>query len=168
MTEKKTWTAGLSMLAVIMAAILLGIFWQGCEPYKAAWASLRSVQVAAQGVDVGIATAHKVKRGKCNEAFKPGTPAAIKCLVESKQHEALKQWQVYAKPAVKSAIVLTAASLEIAQKSGDKGYKWRDSLLPAVCALSRTISEFGHLFPPSAKWLKDVAALAKGFTCPKK
>lgn len=178
MTERKIWTAGLTMLGCIAAVLIMAICSTGCSPYKAAWATLRGVQIAAEGTDKTIAAVHKAKRLKCNEAgvaaakasngATPASKVATECLLTSKQHEALKHWQLYAKPAIKAAIIMTAASIDIAQKAGDKKFDWKSQLLPAVCALARTIEKFGHLFPPSdQKWIANAVKLAEGFTCPK-
>lgn len=178
MTDRKIWTAGFVMLGCIAAVLIMAICSTSCSPYKAAWVTVRGVQIAAEGADKAIASIHRDKRLKCiqeglataksTNGAKSASAVASECLLKSKQHDALKQWQLHAKPAIKAAIVLTAASLDVAQKAGDKKYDWKSSLLPAVCALARVVDQFNHLFPASEQsWVTSVTKLAMGFTCQK-
>jgi hypothetical protein len=110
---------------------------------------------------------HKHKRNECKKQH-PLKADFIKCITESKQHKALKAWSQYAKPSINTALVSTVTGLSLAERSKQKDFKWLDTLRPAVCAVVKSVAQWGHLFPPSQqKQIMATIFLIKGVTCDK-
>jgi len=145
MTEQKIWTAGLTMIALIMAAIILATF-SSCNKYEVAWRTATALKSAGTLTDKVIAKASYDKRQQCVKAFGKGTPAYVKCFLESPHYAALKHWQLHAKPTINGALIVFITSMQLAERMrGD--YDWTQALKVVACAIAKTVTQFSALFP---------------------
>lgn len=161
----KTTTNVCFLGALLVAAFIAGVLLASCNPLATAWRSTAGVRSAATITDKAVANAHKLKRDTCDTAHGKGNLGYSDCITSSKQHEMLKAWHKYAKPTINASLTLTVTSLTLAENSKDK-VDWLAMLKPAFCAIAKSVSQYGHMFPPSQQaQIKATLALVKGFTC---
>lgn len=162
--ERKITTTGLVLGALIMAVLILAWI-PGCAgPYDAAWRTLDGVQQAQRLTATQLATTGKARNEACLSTHGAGTDGYKTCIEPTR--EMLRHWQTEARPAIVSAVQITASSLQIAEKvDADKKVKWLELIKPAVCALARVAKLFAGYLPDGGASIKSVATMAEGVTC---
>ena len=116
-TEKRIWTTGLTLLAMIVAVMILATFAPGCaNAYRAGWASTAALVDATAATDKGIAVAFKSKVTDCVSKHPKDVPATRACVEASTEYKAARQWQTSVLPSVNTAIKVAIATLEIAER----------------------------------------------------
>jgi hypothetical protein len=112
-----------------------------------------------------MAQAATKKQDECKTAHGVRNEAFAACY--KTHHEALKLWRLTIRPAIDTALVAAVAAIRIAEGAKAK-VDWLQLLKPAVCALSRAMTAWGHLLGES--WKAQVMAgvkLAEGVSCQK-
>lgn len=137
----------------------------GCKsPYAVAWRTLDGVQQAQRLTATQLATTGKARNDACLATHGAGTDGYKTCIEPTR--EMLRHWQTEARPAIVSAVQITASSLQIAEKvKADPKVKWLELIKPAVCALARVAKLFAGYLPDGGASIKSVAAMAEGVTC---
>ena len=114
----------------------------GCSPYSAAWRTMDGVITARDQTAVGLATWGRAELARCTKL--PQAEHA-KCLEPASQ--ALTHWRDDARPAINTALNVAAASIQIAEKAGNKKLDWLALVKPGACALLRVVKLWGHKLP---------------------
>jgi hypothetical protein len=154
---------GTLFLLVLSLVFVIGA--TSCKgPYDAAWRTLDGVIRARDTTAQGLATHAKSERERCLKAHGPKTEAGAACIKPTR--EALAAWRTIARPAINSALQVTAASLQIAERAkADKPPDWLTLLRPAVCALLRAAKSWGHWYPDKGKAILTALNAAAEVTC---
>jgi len=136
----------------------------GCaSPYAVAWKTTAGVQAAGTHTDRALAAEAVKRQDKCKAEHGVKTAEFAGCY-RAHRH-ALKTWRETVRPAVNTALLATVGALKVAEAAKRK-LDWLALLKPAVCALARAVTEWGHLL--GEKWKSDVMAgvkLAEGVSC---
>ena len=134
---------------LLLGLAIVTLCCQSCRPYEAAWRTTAGVRAAAEATDKAMTEVVAEKHRACTAAHGQHNPAYRACI---KGHrEAMEKWILYARPAINSALALTVASLQIAERVKAKALDWIGLLRPAICALGRCMRAFGHLLPPATQ-----------------
>lgn len=152
--------------AGLIALLALGLMLSaGCKsPYAVAWRTLDGVQQAQRLTATQLAATGKARNEACLTTHGAGTDGYKTCVEPTR--EMLRHWQTEARPAIVSAVQITASSLQIAEKvKADPKVKWLELIKPAVCALARVAKLFAGYLPDGGASIKSVAAMAEGVTC---
>jgi hypothetical protein len=157
------------LLLSLTAAFLLGVLFLVCSscanPYRAAWVSTIAVTHARNAADDGIARVFRARMGVCAKEHGIQNRMFESCVVESPEYKVAEAWKIAALPTINSAIRVTRSTLIAVEKARIKNYKWTDALRPAVCAISRIVQEYRHLFPAEAKVALKYLGLISAVTC---
>jgi len=150
--------------AAVLLVLVVGVS-TGCRgPYDAAWRTLDGVIRARDATAAALATHAKAERERCLKAHGPKTEAGAACIKPTR--EALHQWRTVARPAVNTALQVTAASLQIAERAkADKPPDWMALLRPGACALLRAARAWGHWYPDEGKPILTALGAAAEVTC---
>jgi hypothetical protein len=136
--------------AMLMAGVLV-VSASACSgPYDAAWRTMDGVIRARDMTAQGLAGHARSEHKRCLEKHGAQTPEYAICIKPARK--ALRHWRQDARPAVDSALQVTAASVQIAEKADmDKPPDYIVLLRPAVCALLRVARLWGHYYPDDGK-----------------
>ena len=164
MNRRKVWTTGITMLAMVAAVMILAWI-PGCKgPYDAAWRTLDSIQKAKALTAQQLAQAARLKHADCKKLHGVKNAAFANCIADHRK--ALKTWQDDARPAINSAVQITATALQIAEQvKAEKKVDWMTLLKPAVCALMRVARAWGHYFPDKGKTVLGALQGLEGVLC---
>jgi len=138
------------MIRPILASPLVALLC-ACSPYSAAWRTMDAVVQGRDATEVGLAEYGKAELKRCADVEDKAA-----CL--AKASEAITHWRNIARPAINSALRLTVAAVEIAERAGNKDLGWLDLLRPAVCALVRVARSWSHYY--QAAWDQVAGPLA--------
>lgn len=158
-TQRRIWTAGLTLLAMVGACLILA-FSTGCK--GAGWRALDATQNARDMTAKQLASVVSAKHASCKAAHGVKNAEFAACI--QKHRKALEDWRRIARPVINDSIAITAAGLQIADRVGKKA-NWVELVKPAVCAISRSIKAFGHWFPDKAAGVLSALGLVEGVTC---
>lgn len=163
--QKRIWTVGVVLMAMVGACLILAAFAPGCKgPYDAAWRTLDSVQKAKSLTAQQLAAAAETKRKDCIKQHGAKTDGYATCI---KAHrEALKQWRQNVRPSVNTAVQITATALQIAEKvKAAPKVDWLTLLKPSVCALMRAAKSWGHYFADKGAAVLGALGSFEGLVC---
>jgi hypothetical protein len=163
-TVKQCYTTGITMLALVVAAMILAWI-PGCKgPYDAAWRTLDGIQKARDLTAQQLAAVSEAKRKDCVKQHGAKTEGYATCI---KAHrEALKQWRKNVRPSVNTAVQITATALQIAEKvKPDKKVDWLTLLRPSACALLRAVKSWGHYFADKGASILGALGSFEGVIC---
>jgi hypothetical protein len=150
--------------AGVIALLAIGLMASACSPYSAAWRTLDGVQQARNLTAQQLARVARVKHADCLKAHTRKTPEFGDCMRAHDQ--ALKHWRTIARPAINSAIQITATSLHIAERlRPDKQPDWLALLKPAACALMRVAKAWGHWYPDKGAAILGALTMVEAVTC---
>jgi hypothetical protein len=163
-TKRKIWTAGLTMLALVAAAMMIAGSQTGCANNAAGY---RAVTVTVKvGNETGrtLAAVCRVRRLAC---VKKHTAVRTVELEECLRycHRALDRWTKIVRPAINTATEATFAGLEIARQARKVDATWIAKLRPAVCALIRSVTQWRDLLGKKAEGLLGLLGSVEGFVC---
>ncbi len=127
------------MMWGVIALALAVLAASACNPYEAGWRTLDGVQKARHLVGDEIGRAAKAKLDACIKQHGAGTPASVKCAAPAAKM--VRSWHL-ARSVVVASEHATATGLTIAAQVKAKGYKWLDSLRPALCGVVRIVELF--------------------------
>ncbi len=164
-TVKQCWTGGLVAGAFVVAAMITATFAPGCKgPYYAAWRTLDGIQKARDLTAQQLAAVSETKRKDCVKQHGAKTEGYATCI---KAHrEALKQWRKNVRPAVNTAVQITATALQIAEKvKADPKVDWLTLLRPSACALLRAVKSWGHYFADKGATILGALGSFEGVLC---
>ena len=147
--DKRRNTFIVAMIA-IAGAIAILLYVGGCNPYSAAWRTMDGVIKARDLTAQQLAGVAKAKNLECVAAHGTKTPAYATCIKPTR--DILEHWQKQARPAINSALQITAASVQIAERvKSDEKIDWLAILKPAACALFAVVKSWGHYLPDKGK-----------------
>ncbi len=133
----------------VLPALLVALLFllPACRnPNAAAWRTADAVLKARDLTAQQLAWMARTKHQECRDRHKAKTPEFAKCI--EPYRKALQEWQRVGRPAINSAVQVTATALQIAEKAeGKKKIDWMALLKPAACALLRVAKAWGHLWP---------------------
>lgn len=149
------------ILILVMAVVWL----VGCpNAYTAAWQTLDGIQKAKALTAKQLARVATVKHGDCLKVHGAKTPAYAECMKSTR--EMLKQWRTNVRPAVNSAVGITATAVNIAERAKkDPKLNWLQLVKPAVCALIRAAKTWGHYYGDKGKTVLAILTGLQGVTC---
>lgn len=165
MRARKIWTTGLTLIAMVAACLIIASFGTGCRgPYDAAWRSLDSIQKAKSLTAQQLAQVAKANHEKCLKANGPKTEDYAHCVKDTRAM--LSTWQKTVRPAVNSAVNITATAITIAERAKqDPKLKWITLLKPAVCALMRVAKDWGHYYADKGAAVLGALTAFEGVVC---
>jgi hypothetical protein len=144
---------------LVAAAVLLLLWSTSCA--GAEWRATLAVREAGTMTDRTLADVCRQKWETCKPKVAVERDACFKGCAD-----ALDSWRKIARPAIDSALIVTVAALQIAEKARAKKPDWVALLKPAVCALARGLAAWGHMLPPATlAAIKGPLDLVAGFTC---
>jgi hypothetical protein len=148
----------------LVVLITLAVLLAACNPYRAAWTTMDGVLKARDTTATALAQKAKQAHEKC---VKLGvkTQAYATCIKDWRA--ALEGWTLYGRPGITSTVRVTAVSVEIAEKKGNKKLDWKKVLRQLGCALSGVGSDWQHHVPEELKLIKLAIAGLGAATCPK-
>jgi len=165
MRREKIYTTGLTMGALVVAAMILA-WLPGCGNNALGY---RAVTVAVKvGNESGrtLAAACKVKRLACVKQYGAVRTVELEeCLRTC--HRALDSWIKIVRPALNTATIATFAGLETARQAKRTDSTWVAKLRPGVCALIRAVGQWRALLGPKADGLLSLLRSLEGFACSK-
>jgi len=135
----------IAAMIAIAGAIAILLYLGGCNPYAVAWRTMDGVIKARDLTAQQLAGVAKQKNLECVAAHGVKTPAYTACIKPTR--DILEHWQKQARPAINSALQITAASVQIAERVKDSKIDWLAILRPAACALWRCVKSWGHYLP---------------------
>lgn len=141
-------------------AALLALLLCACSPYSAAWRTMDGVITARDQTAQGLADWGKVELARCTKLHDAERP---KCLGPASQ--ALTHWRDEARPAINSALNVVAASIQIAEKAGNKKLDWLALVKPGACALLRVVKLWGHKLPAGGASIYAALAAFQEVAC---
>ena len=154
------------MRGVVCALALVVALLAGCGgPHAVAWRTTAAVRSAGDLTDKAIAASVDREAEKCIKAGKTDAVALRACVQASKPWAALVEWRATVRPAINSALVLTVASLQIAEQAKAKDLDWGAILAPAACAIARALEQWGDLLGGSKAAILAAVGAVKGATC---
>ena len=169
--EKRIWTVGLTLFAMIAAVMILATFAPGCaNAYRAGWVSTAALVDARDATDKGIATAFKSKVNDCVSKHPKDVPATRSCVEASTEYKAARRWQTNVLPSINTAVKVAIATLEIAERvqaSGDSTLKKvLNALRDGVCKLLPVLDEWKDRMSAEVKAALVYLEMVK-VVCPK-
>ena len=138
----------IGMCALCLAEVIL-ICTAGCNPYAVAWRTMDGVLKARDLTAQQLAGIGKAKNLECVSQHGVKTPEYAACVKTTRA--ILEHWQKEARPAINSALQITAASVQIAERVKDSKIDWLAILRPAACALFNVVKSWGHYLPDKGK-----------------
>lgn len=151
----RIWT-GLTLLLALVVVALIHSACAGAE-----WRATLAVREASTMTDRTLADVCRAKWETCK-----GKPAVERDACFKAHGDALDSWRKIGRPAIDSALIITVAALQIAERAKAKKPDWIALLKPAACALARGLAAWGHLLPPATlAAIKGPLDLVSGFTC---
>ena len=169
-TVKQCWTSGITLLALVAAAMMLP-WLTGCpNAYRAGWVSTATLVDARDATDKGIAAAFRARVTKCVAKTPEDVPAIRKCTEESKEYRAARKWQGIVLPTVNTSIKVAIATLEIAERvqasKESTLKKVLNALKDGVCKLLQVLDEWKDHFSAEVKAALVYVQMVK-VMCPK-
>lgn len=157
--EHRNWMA-ISFVVGLLCALTC---W-GCKgPYDVAWRTMDGVIKARNATAQSLADVAQKQHEKCIEQHGPKTAAYLACIQPYKN--ALDHWRMHARPAINSALQVTSASVQIAEKAKSNDLKWLELIKPAVCALVKVVQLWGHYIPDKGKVVLNYLKVAESVVC---
>lgn len=139
---------------------MIAILSISCSPYAAAWRTMDATMTARDATASSLAAWAKAEQVTCQ-----AKPVADQRACLDRPAEVLAEWRTKARPAINSALQLTAGAVRLAEMGKDKTTDWMAMLKPAVCALSRAARAWGHYYPDAGKAVLGYLAAVEGVTC---
>lgn len=164
MRDRKIWTVGFTLLAIVVSVMILA--WvPGCKgPYDVAWRTLDGVQKARDLTAQQLAAVAETKRKDCLKQHGAKTEAYATCI--EAHREALNQWRKNVRPAINTGVQITATALQIAEKvKADPKVDWLTLLKPSACALLRAVKSWGHYFADKGATILGALGSFEGVIC---
>ena len=163
--ERKIWTAGFIMLSGIAACLILAAFGTGCKgPYDGAWRTLDSVQKAKHLTAQQLAQFADAKHKGCVATHGAKSAGYADCIKATR--EMLRTWQNVVRPAVNSAVNITATAVQIAERAKqDPKLNWLALLKPAICSLLRGAKSWGHYYADKGAAVLGALRAFEGVVC---
>jgi hypothetical protein len=153
-------------MGLLVAVALISFALQSaCKgPYDAAWRTLDSVQKAKALTAQQLGASAEAKHKDCVKQHGSQTAEFASCI---KAHrEAIKQWRDNVRPAVNSAVNITATAVQIAEKAkSDPKLDWMSLLKPAACSLLRVAKAWGHYYADKGAALLSALRAFEGVIC---
>lgn len=148
-----------------IAALAATLMLVACpKPYDAAWRTMDSVQSAKNLTAKQIAQAADTRHKGCIKTHGAKTPGYADCIKPIQN--VLKQWRDNVRPAVNSALNITATAISIAERAKqDPKIQWITLLRPAVCSLLRVAKSWGHYYPDNGKAVLGALGSLEGVIC---
>ena len=138
-------------LTVFLAFVMASAMPACKNPFSAAWRTTDAVRAARNLTAQQLAAAAQAKHKECKEKHGAKTSAFAECI--AKHREALAQWQKNVRPAVNSAIQVTATALQIAEKA-----KAKKNILTELscCRILSKFSRASHSRSPNKDKLTNI------------
>ena len=152
-------------LVAWMCAILILAFVGACNPYSVAWRTMDGVLKARDLTAQQLANVARIKHQDCKREHGAKTQGFADCIKTTR--DMLSTWQKQARPAINSALQITATSVQIAEQvKAEKKVDWLALLKPAACALFRVAKQWGHYMPDKGQTvLSAIVAFGELATC---
>lgn len=160
-TVKQCWTAGLTMLAMVAAAMMITAFGMGCK--GAGWRALDATQNARDLAAKQLAASAHAKHKECLAAHGSKTAGFAECIKDHR--DALRHWGDIARPVINSSISITAAALLIAERVKGAKANVIELLKPAVCTLVRVAKAWAHFYGAAKDTILGALKFAEGVSC---
>lgn len=105
-------------------------------------------------------------KANCRKGHEPELSKYTACVKPN--YEANEAWILYARPAINSALTITVTSVQLAEATKDKKLPWMSYLMPAVCALSEVLKQWGPILPDNVKnYILMAVKATSAMTCKK-
>jgi hypothetical protein len=159
------WMAAAITILAMVAAVLILAWVPGCKgPYDAAWRTLDGVQKARDLTAQQLAAHGTAQHKACLAKHAKGSPEFAVCIKPAR--DILRQWQTNVRPAVNSAIQITATAVDIAERvKADPKINWLDLVKPAACALLGAARAWGHYYADRAAAVLAALKFAEALAC---
>ncbi|MEE9367170.1 MAG: hypothetical protein V3W44_10815 [Dehalococcoidales bacterium] len=145
-TNRRINTMILGLVAWMCAILILAFTAPGCNPYSAAWRTMDGLIKARNLTAQQLANVARIKHQDCKRQHGVKTAGFAECIHSTRGM--LDAWQKQARPAINSALQITATSIQIAEQvKAEKKVDWLKLLKPAACALFRIAKSWGHYLP---------------------